>query len=184
MPQISLPAQFNVAAHFIDEHPREGRGQRIAIECGNEHISYQQLFERVNRAGNALKKLGIKREERVALLLLDSPDFAYSFFGAIKIGAVPIPINTLLRPAEYQYILNDSQARLAIVSETLLPKLNASAGDQIPHLEEVLVSGSDSRKCSLAAAMDQSSNELAAAPTGKDDPAFWLYSSGSTGSPK
>jgi benzoate-CoA ligase family protein len=184
MQQTSLPSQFNVATHFIDSHPREGRGKRIAIECGDERVSYRQLFERVNRAGNALKKLGIKREERVALLLLDTPDFAYSFFGAIKIGAVPIPVNTLLKPPEYQYILNDSQARIAIVSQPLLEKLDAIPREQLPYLEEVLVSGVTSGECSLAAAMDQSSSELAAAPTGKDDPAFWLYSSGSTGFPK
>ncbi|MCI0352891.1 MAG: benzoate-CoA ligase family protein [Acidobacteriales bacterium] len=184
MHKISLPSQFNVATHFIDVHPREGRGSRVAIECSAERVTYQQLFERVNRAGNVLKKHGIRREDRVALLLLDTPDFAYSFFGAIKIGAVPIPINTLLKPQEYRYILNDSQARIAIVSEPLLQKLDAIPRDELPHLEEVLVSGSASRECSLGAAMDQSSSELEAAPTGKNDPAFWLYSSGSTGFPK
>ena len=184
MPELSLPAQFNVASHFIDSHPREGRGQRIAIECGDDRVSYQQLFERINRAGNALKKLGVKREERVALLLLDTPDFAYSFFGAIKIGAVPIPINTLLKSPELKYILNDSEARLAIVSEPLLEKLDAIPHAQIPHLEDVLVSGRAEGECSLSAAMDGSSAELTAMPTRKDDPAFWLYSSGSTGFPK
>ena len=99
MQRISLPSQFNVATHFVDRHLEEGRGARIAIECGNDRVTYQQLFERVNQVGNALKKLGVRREERVALIVLDTPEFAYSFFGAIKIGAVPIPMNTLLKPA-------------------------------------------------------------------------------------
>jgi benzoate-CoA ligase family protein len=185
MQQISLPSQFNVATHFIDRHIQEGRGARIAIECGEECVSYQQLLERVNRVGNALKKSGVRREERVALVLLDTPEFAYCFFGAIKVGAVPIPINTLLKPAEYQYILNDSRARMAIVSEPLLPAIDAIPHDQLPYLQKVLVAGStEDRDCSLAAAMNQTPKELTAEPTSKDDAAFWLYSSGSTGFPK
>lgn len=184
MSELSLPAQFNVASHFIDNHPREGRGHRTAIECGDERVSYQQLFERVNRVGNALKKLGVKREERVALLLLDTPDFAYCFFGAIKIGAVPIPINTLLKPPELKYILNDSEARLAIVSEALLEKFDAIPREQLPYLKEVLLSGRALGECSLTAALQKSLADLTPAATGKDDPAFWLYSSGSTGFPK
>jgi len=185
MQQISLPSQFNVATHFVDRHLEEGRGARIAIECGNDRVTYQQLFERVNQVGNALKKLGMRREERVALIVLDTPEFAYSFFGAIKIGAVPIPMNTLLKPAEYLYLLNDSQARFAIVSQPLLAAIDAIGRDQLLHLEEVLVAGATAeRECSLSAAMGQCSAELHAEPTGKEDPAFWLYSSGSTGFPK
>ncbi len=125
MKSIQLPTIFNVATHFVDRHITEGRGDRIAYECGDERVTYRQLFERVNRAGNALKKLGVRQEERVGLLLLDTPEFPYCFFGAIKIGAVPIPINTLLKPSEYEYILNDSRVRVLIVSEALLPPIQA-----------------------------------------------------------
>jgi benzoate-CoA ligase len=118
MKTIELPPEFNAATHFVDRHVREGRGHKIAIECGDEQVTYDQLLERVNRFGNALKKLAVRPEERVALLLLDTPEFFYSFFGGIKIGAVPIPLNTLLKPAEYQYMLNDCRARVAIVSES------------------------------------------------------------------
>ena len=82
---VELPAIFNVATHFVDRHIHEGRGERIAYECGDEHVSYRQLFERVNRAGNALKKLDVRQEERVVLLLFDTPEFPFCFFGAIKI---------------------------------------------------------------------------------------------------
>src|SRR5580658_5463832 len=106
---IDLPREFNVATYFIDRHLREGRTNKVAIECGEERVTYRELFESVNRLGNALKRLGVRQEERVALLLLDTPEFGYCFFGAIKAGAVPIPMNTLLQPAEYQYMLNDSR---------------------------------------------------------------------------
>src|SRR5262249_25878463 len=117
MKSIQLPAQFNAATHFVDRHMSEGREDKTAFECGDERITYGQLLERVNSAGNALKRLGVRQEERVGLLLFDTPEFAYCFFGGIKIGAVPVPINTLLKPPEYEYILNDSRARVLIVSE-------------------------------------------------------------------
>ena len=79
---IELPATFNVATYFVDRHMREGRGQRIAFECGDERVSYAQLHDRVNRAGNALKRLGVRQEERVGLLLLDTPELAYCIFTA------------------------------------------------------------------------------------------------------
>ncbi len=141
MKSVQLPTIFNVAAHFVDRHISEGRGERIAYECGDERVSYRQLFERVNRAGNALKKLGIRPEERVGLLLLDTPEFPYCFFGAIKIGAVPIPINTLLKPGEYEYILNDSRVRVLIVSEALVPQIEAIDRKKLRYLKTIVVFG-------------------------------------------
>jgi benzoate-CoA ligase family protein len=185
MKPVQLPAIFNVASHFVDRHIGEGREHKIAYECGDERVSYGQLFERVNRAGNALKQLGVRQEERVALLLLDTPEFPYCFFGAIKIGAVPIPINTLLKPHEYEYILHDSRARILIVSEALLPQVQAIAKDKLRYLKTIVVFGkAPDGMASLRELMQQSSPELEAEPTTRDDAAFWLYSSGSTGFPK
>ncbi|HKE32092.1 MAG TPA: benzoate-CoA ligase family protein [Candidatus Angelobacter sp.] len=183
--RIDLPREFNVATHFLDHHLKEGRGDKVAIECGDERVTYRQLLERVNQAGNALKKLGVRQEERVALLLLDTPEFACCFFGAIKIGAVPIPLNTLLKPVEYQYMLNDSRARIAIVSESLYPQIQAIGKENLRYLETIVIAGRplEGLHC-LRHLMDQSSRELQAELTCKDDPAFWLYSSGSTGFPK
>src|SRR5256885_9280930 len=113
---IFLPDEFNAASHFIDRHIQEGRADKVAIECGEVHVTYRQLFERVNQVGNGLRTLGVRIEERVFLLLLDSPEFAFSFFGAIKIGAVPVPVNTLLKPADYQYLLTNSRPRMPIAS--------------------------------------------------------------------
>ena len=186
MKSVQLPTIFNVAAHFVDRHIAEGRGDRIAYECGDERVSYRQLFERVNRAGNALKKLGVRPEERVGLLLLDTPEFPYCFFGAIKIGAVPIPINTLLKPSEYEYILNDSRVRVLIVSEALLPQIQAIDAQKTPLPEDdcCLWQRAGGYGITTAASRWQSSPELEAETTTKDDAAFWLYSSGSTGFPK
>jgi len=140
----------------------------------------------VNRVGNSLRKLGVRIEERVFLLLFDTPEFAASFFGAIKIGAVPVPINTLLKPADYNYLLNDSRARAAIVSEALLPLIKAIPRQNLRFLETVLVVGTESwpGMLNFSDALSESSSTLDAASTSKDDAAFWLYSSGSTGRPK
>ncbi len=185
MTSIHLPATFNVATHFVDRHVREGRDHKVAFECGDERVTYGQLYERVNRAGNAMKKLGVRQEERVGLLLLDTPEFAYCFFGGIKIGAVPIPINTLLKPHEYEYILNDSRTRVLIVSEALLPQVQAISKEKLRYLKTIVVFGkAPEGALSLQQLLDESSPELEAEPTSKDDAAFWLYSSGSTGFPK
>jgi len=195
-PAESLHTKFNAATYFIDRHIKDGRGGKIAIECGKERVTYTQLFGNVNRSGNALRSLGVRIEERVLLLLLDCPAFSYSFFGAIKIGAVPVPVNTLLKDRDYAYLLNDCRARVVVVSRELLPKLRTILAEQVPFLEHVIVvetvleGASDldgSAKFTehkFEDLLQRQASDLVAAPTGKDDVAFWLYSSGSTGPPK
>src|SRR5579863_4700954 len=136
---IFLPDEFNAASYFIDRHIEVGRADKVAIECGEVKVTYRQLFERVNQVGNGLRRLGVRIEERVFLLLLDSPEFAASFFGAIKIGAVPVPVNTLLKSADYEYMLNNSRARVAIVSDSLLAGIEAIPRKRLPYLETVIV---------------------------------------------
>lgn len=186
VPPISLPNEFNAADYFIDRNIREGRSKKTAIECGEVKVSYGQLFESVNRLGNALKGLGVRMEERVLLLLLDTPEFAISFFGTIKIGAVPVPVNTLLKSSDYTYLLNNSRARIAIVSEPLLPLLEAIPRNELRYLEKVVITGGEGVAGTIVFddLLQSGSAELDAAPTNKDDAAFWLYSSGSTGKPK
>jgi benzoate-CoA ligase family protein len=182
---ISLPEIFNAASYFVDRHVPEGRGRKIAIECGDERVSYQQLLERTNRVGNALRELGVRPEERVLLMLPDTPEFLYSFFGAIKMGGVAVPINTQAKAHECEYIFNDSRARIALVSESLLPQLQLIPQERLRHLREIVIFGGAIRNGrSLQELMDAASPELEAEPTSKDDAAFWLYSSGSTGVPK
>lgn len=200
---IALPDTFNVATHFVDGNVQEGRGAKVAIECGDERVTYLQLLENTNRVGNLLLALGVRPEERVLLLLLDTPEFLYSFFGAIKVGAVAVPVNTQAKPQEYEYILNDCRARVAIVSEPLLPHLQSIPRGRRHYLQDIIVSEVKSPVLqapaspaspaqdqiwdahhSLQALMATASVELQAALTSKDEPAFWLYSSGSTGAPK
>jgi benzoate-CoA ligase family protein len=182
---ITLPKTFNVATYFVDRNVHEGRGEKIAIECGEEQVSYHELLERTNRAGNALRQLGVRQEERVLLLLPDQPEFLYCFFGAIKIGAVAVPVNTLSKSEEYDYILNDCRARVALVGESLLPQLELIPRERMRHLRDVVVVGEPGKHGRrLHDLMRQASSELPAEPTSKDDAAFWLYSSGSTGPPK
>lgn len=182
---FSIPDRFNAAAHFIDPHARL-RPDKVAIECGDERVTYGELTARVNRVGNALRgALGVRMEERVLLLLLDTPEFAACFFGAIKIGAVPVPVNTLLRPNDYQYMLNDSRARVAIVNQALLPQVEAIPRENLPFLEHNIVIGDPAHGThSFSELVNAAPAELDPAPTHKDDAAFWLYSSGSTGPPK
>jgi benzoate-CoA ligase len=180
----SLPAQFNVATWFVDRNVAEGRGPSPAFHYGDRVLSYADVLDLTNRTGNALRELGIGMEDRVLVLCLDAPEFLGAFWGAIKVGAVPIPINTLMRSDDYLYFLQDSRAKAAVISAPLL----AEAGpvlDQAPHLRHVLVAGGAAgAHLSYERCVEKASATLDAAPTSKDDAALWLYSSGSTGRPK
>ncbi len=195
-PALGVAAVFNAASHFVDRHVDEGRGTTTAIECGDDRVSYVELLERVNQLGRALReRLAVRSEERVALLLLDTPYFFYSFFGAIKAGAVAVPINTLWTPADYEYVLADSRARVVIVSEELVPRLTAIDPERRQSLEHVVIVPSVKGEPAPAVSghvrtwhwsdlVSGVSTDLDAAATSRDDAAFWLYSSGSTGRPK
>jgi benzoate-CoA ligase len=128
--------------------------------------------------------MGLRREDRVMLLLYDTPAFVYSFFGAQKMGAVPIPTNTLLKSQDYQYMLNDSRARVAIVSEALMPQLAAIPRNDLPYLEQVVIDGAATGEMRGIGQLLTASPSLEVQDTSKDDAAFWLYSSGTTGFPK
>jgi len=179
---LGVPEAFNAAEYFVDRHIKEGRGARVAIECGDERVTYADLFERVNRFGSALRgALDVRPEERVALLLLDTPAFTISFFGAIKAGAVPIPINTLWKSADYAHVLRDSSAGVVVISQELLPELEKIPRSDVPALRHVVV---DDSAGGFDALLQRGSSSFDAHAASRDAPAFWLYSSGSTGRPK
>jgi len=181
---FDVPRDFNAASFFVDRPVAEGWSARPAFFYEDATLTYGGLQELVDRTGNALRELGVEREQRVLLLLLDSPAFLGAFWGAIKIGAIPVPLNTLLRPQDYLYFLEDSRARVLVVSEALLPSVEPVLA-QAPELRRVIVAGKAS---GAHAAFDdlvgRASARLEPARTSRDEPAFWLYSSGSTGFPK
>lgn len=191
-PGLGVPETFNASAYFVDRHLAEERGGKIAIECGDERVSYAELSPRVSQCGAALRdRLGAIDGDRVALLLLDGPHFFYSFFGAIKAGAVAVPVNTLWTPGDYAYVLADSAARVVVVSAELVPKLAAIDAAQWAKVEHVVVVGaataaidSPARVWNWTDLVDGVPTSFVAAQTARDDAAFWLYSSGSTGRPK
>ena len=138
-----IPPQFNAARFFVDRHVEEGRGSRVAFHYEDRSLTYAGLQELVNRTGNALLELGVQREQRILCLLLDSPEFLAAFWGAIKIGAIPIPVNTMMRGPDYLYFLDDSRAPVAIISEPLLVEAGPALS-QARHLRHVVVAGKPS----------------------------------------
>ena len=137
---VSIPRLYNFAEDVLARNQNAGRGDKTAYIDQRGTWSYGQLAERVDRFGNLLRGLGIQREQRILICLPDTIDWPTSFLGAVKAGVVVIPVNTLLGEAEYRTILEDSRARLLIVSEELYP-LFANLIDVAPDLEHILVSG-------------------------------------------
>ncbi len=184
MSSLELPERLNAAGIFVDVHVAEGRGAKPAILCGENTVTYDNLYENVNRTGNVLKELGVRMEERVAILLPDTPEWAFAFFAAMKIGAVAVPMNTMLMPKDYEYLLNDCRARVLVVDSSLLHRVE-DVRDNLQCLEHVLVAGEEVEgHLRLQRLMQSASPSLEAVDTSKDDAAFWLYSSGTTGFPK
>jgi len=181
---ISLPKTYNASTTFIDANLEAGRENKVAILSECQSLTYGDIAALICQTGNALDKLGVRMECRVMIMVLDSPEFVASFFGAIRIGAVPVPINTRLKSADYEYLLNDSRAQVLILSEDLytiiepiLPRLK-----WLKHV--VVVGNAPSGTISFKDWIQGEERELTPAATSPDDPCFWLYSSGTTGFPK
>jgi benzoate-CoA ligase len=183
-PRLEFPRLYNAAVDLIEPNLAAGRAKKIAVIDDRGSYTYGDLAKRVNRAGNALRALGLGPEQRVMLIQLDTIDFPVVFLGAIKIGAVPVPVNTLLTADDYAFMLRDSRARVLVVSAPLYDKVRPALKDQ-PWLEKVVIADGKAAGClELGKLMAKAADRLDAAPTTADDAAFWLYSSGSTGTPK
>jgi benzoate-CoA ligase len=186
-PFVTPPtAHFNFAQHLIERN-QERPGKTAYID-DHGSLSYGQLTQSVQSLASALLALGIRREERVLLLMHDCYDWPVSFLGAIYAGIVPVAVNTLLTADDYIYMLQHSRAQAVIVSAALLPVLEAAMQQGHHEVKHVIVSRASQALPNgfldlnmLLAAQPAAS---AAAKTGPDDPGFWLYSSGSTGRPK
>ncbi|TAN32386.1 benzoate-CoA ligase family protein [bacterium] len=168
-----LPDRYNVGADLLDRNLRAGRANKVAIHSAAEDLTYGDLHHLACGAARALHELGVRREERVLLVAYDSPGWVAAFLGAIRLGAIPVPVNPLLQHSEdYDHYLDDSLARVVAVDGNTEAKLRAAVDRAVnpPRL--------------LRVDRTAPGPEVAAAPTRRDDMAFWLYSSGSTGKPK
>jgi benzoate-CoA ligase family protein len=173
MAVLELPERYNVGADLLERNLKAGRASKVAIASAAQDLTYGELFNLACGAAHALRDLGVRREERVLIVGYDSPGWVAAFLGAIRLGAVPVPVNPLLQRSEdYDHFIDDSLARVVVVDanteEKLKPAVARAAGEPRMLRGDQIAPGP----------------ELAAAPTRRDDMAFWLYSSGSTGKPK
>jgi benzoate-CoA ligase len=183
-PELDVPRDYNAAHDLVERNLAAGRGGRLAFIDDAGRYTYAELAVRVNRAANALTGLGLAMEDRVMLCHLDTIDWPATFLGAIKAGIVPIAVNTLLTPADYEFMLNDSRAKALVVSEALWPQF-AGILARCPHVKHVIVSGANPHgHAHLQNLTARAGASFDPAPTTCDDACFWLYSSGSTGTPK
>jgi len=180
----SVVDSYNAVTWLLDRNVAEGRGGKLAYTDTVSELTYGELQAQTRRAANMLRRLGVRREERVAMIMLDTVDFPVVFLGAMRAGIVPVPLNTLLTTDQYAYVLADCRARVLFVSEALYPVVKDIVG-RMPDLDCVIVSGMNAYGHKLLSdelAGESCSFETVA--THEDEPAFWLYSSGSTGMPK
>ena len=182
----ALPEQFNFALHLLDINA--GRADKIAFIDDHGAITYGALQERVRRMATGLRALGIRREERVLLLMHDCNDWPVAFLGALYAGLVPVAVNTLLTADDYAYMLEHSRAQAVLVSGALLPALTAAMIKSDHEVTKVIVSGPVAplhpAEVEFENFVQAHQPQHKATATRADDPAFWLYSSGSTGRPK
>lgn len=180
---IELPEWYN-ASVLVDRNLEAGRADKVAIYFGDEEITYGELARRINRFGHALKELGIDQEDRVLLVLNDTPSFPIAFFGAMRIGAIPIPANTLLRADDYRFFVENSRSRAVVADLMHYEKVRDGLEGYRQPVEVILTNGEADGRNTLEGLLEAGEDELSPVSTHKDDPAFWLYSSGSTGKPK
>src|SRR5271155_5111192 len=175
---------YNAVTWLLDRNVEEGRADKLAFTDTVSELTYGALQKQSRRVANLLRRLGVRREERVAMIMLDTTDFPIVFLGAIRAGVVPVPLNTLLTADQYAYVLADCRARGLFISESLLPVVKDMLG-RMPDLEHVIVAGQNAHGYQrLSDAVAGESCSFATVATHADEPAFWLYSSGSTGMPK
>jgi benzoate-CoA ligase family protein len=181
MTSAVAPDRYN-ASLLIERSIEAGRGDKPVFVAADATLTYEQLRRQVNRAGHYLRELGIRREDRVLLVLDDTTAFPVLFLGAMRIGAVPVPVSPLDKIENYRHYAEDSYATVVATDAGLVPRLReAMAGLEVRFLAR---DAPDPDVLDLDAGLAAQSDELDAAPTHRDDMAFWLYSSGSTGKPK
>ena len=179
---IRFAPVFNVAVPFIDRHLEEGRGDKVAIRStARGDVTYGELAENVNRSGNALRSLGIESGERVLMIVQDRPEFFYLFWGAVKAGLIPVPVNTLLRAANYRFLIEDSECAAIVFFPGVAGEVEEALGTATRKPDHALPTEGAR---SLLELMKRAPASLDPDPATPTDDCFWLYTSGSTGNPK
>ncbi|MBX3551538.1 MAG: benzoate-CoA ligase family protein [Pseudolabrys sp.] len=175
---------YNAVTDLLDRNVDQGRGDKPAYIDPARTLTYGALQNETRRLANLLKRLEVRREERVGMIMLDTVEFPVVFLGAIRAGVVPVPLNTLLTADQYAYMLADSRARVLFVSAALLPVVEPILA-RLPDLQHVLVVGGNGHAhTDFATALKAEADRFETVAAHRDEPAFWLYSSGSTGAPK
>src|ERR1700728_4274716 len=137
-----MSGSYNAVTWLLDRNVDEGRAKKLAFTDTVSELTYGQLQRKTLRVANLLRRLGVRREERVAMIMLDTVDFPAVFLGSIRAGIVPVPLNTLLTADQYAYVLADCRARVLFISEALLPTVKDVLG-RMGDLECVVVSGNN-----------------------------------------
>lgn len=186
-PHDEDPDKLNIAAYFLDG-PASLHPVRTAIVEEPREVSYRRLAALANRVGNALRAQGVSHGDRVLIVLPDSPEFIAAFFGAAKIGAVAVPVNPFARSSDYIHYLENCEPRVAIVHSDALAEFLPASG-VLPQEPIVVVGAEKTDLHGVSCAkwstwIATASEQLAAADTSPQDPAFMLYTSGSSGAPK
>ena len=178
---IAFAPVFNVAVPFIDRHVQEGRSRKAAIRTVDGDVSYGELAERVNRCGNVLCEMGLSPGDRLLMVVKDCPEFFYLFWGAIKAGVVPVPVNSLLRAPDIQHMIDDSGCAVVAYS----PEYEAEVAPAVASAQcRPRVVSTDGEADAFNPRLAGASAVFDAVPASHADDCFWLYSSGSTGRPK
>jgi benzoate-CoA ligase len=180
---LEFPERFNMAWYFLDRNVEEGRADKRCLYYRDQAWTYREVQERSNRFGNALRRLGVDVEDRVLLVLPDRPEFAFAWFGAAKAGAVIAMVNPLLPADDFVHYFQYSRARVAVVDESTLDRIEPLL-PAFTHLRHLVVVGACGRHLSFEELLRESSERMENADTHRDDPAIWLFTSGSTGRPK
>jgi benzoate-CoA ligase len=172
---------FNIGAELVERNLRAGRAEAPAIWAAGRTHAYAAVAERVDRIGAAFLRAGVQREQRILLVLQDSPDLACAYLAAMKIGAVAVPCNPLLRPGDYEYFVEESRARLVVTSRFCLERMQPALGKA----GQALFCDMPEEARSFERFVEETpAQKLEAARTSPDESAFWLWTSGSTGRPK
>ena len=175
---------FNLSVQILDVHLAAGRGDHAALRYEGATLTYRDVSRLVARVGGALRALGVGIEDRVAVLLPDSPEFVATFLGAIRIGAVPVTLSTYLTSDDYAELIADCRAGVLVAHASLMPRV-APIRAEMPRLRHVVVAGgARGDDVSFDELTQAQPDVLAAEATTADDMAFWQYSSGTTGRPK